>query len=215
MALASHVFIVVCALVIWSAGPAEATQSNPLTVHINLVFDGAMKSDITKSFAMREATTIWAIYGVELQWSDRDCGAALDLDVRVDGQEPGTVLDGSASVLGTTTVDRAGVVQAPIHISLDTIEWLLRHRTDRDPVLYDRELGRALGRVMAHEIGHVLLGMPTYHDNQGLMRARLPIHELARFDRGGFHLTEASARRLRARIAQTADAQGSGVNSSR
>jgi len=82
-------------------------------------------------------------------------------------------------------------------------------------VLYDRELGRALGRVMAHEIGHVLLGMPTYHDNQGLMRARLPIHELARFDRGGFRLTDASARRLQDRIARASDTHGSGANTSR
>jgi len=198
----------------WTSGPTQAPRADPLTVHINLVFDGAA-SHMTRTIAMREATAIWAVYGVELQWSDRDCGAALDLDVIVGGHEPGTVLDGSPSVLGVTMVDSGGLVQAPIRISADTIDVMLQQRIGVDPVLHDREFGRALGRVMAHELGHVLLGVPTYHDSRGLMRARLPIHELARYDREGFRLTDASARRLRDRIAHVSEAQGSGTDTSR
>ena len=178
MAFASSVFTALCAIGMWTSGPTQVPRTDALTVHINLVVDGAMKSHVTRNVAMREATAIWAVYGVELQWDDRDCAAALDLDVIVGGQAPGTVLDGSPSVLGIATVDSSGLVRVPIRISLDTIEWMLHQRIGADPVLYERELGRALGRVMAHELGHVLLGVPTYHDNRGLMRARLPIHEL-------------------------------------
>jgi hypothetical protein len=204
-----------CAFWMWTGVPAQSHSTATLTVHINLEFDAAIRSKTIKTIARNEATAIWSAYGVELQWSESDCGAALDLDVIVGRHEPGVVLDGSPSVLGTTTVDRSGVVRAPIHISIDTIEYLLLHRTGELPVLRDQELGRALGRVLAHELGHVLLGVPTYHESSGLMRARLPVQELARYDRKGLRLTDASVRRLRDYMAHAADTQGSGDSSSR
>jgi hypothetical protein len=48
-----------------------------------------------------------------------------------------------------------------------------------------------------------------------LMRARLPVQELARYDRKGLRLTDASVRRLRDYMAHAADTQGSGDSSSR
>src|SRR5262245_59046396 len=95
MALASSVFTAVFPLVMSSADPIQSPQPDTLTVHINIVIDRAMRSNVTRRMAMSEATAIWALYGVELVWSDSDCGAALDLDVVVGGRERGTVLDGS------------------------------------------------------------------------------------------------------------------------
>ena len=42
---------------------------------------------------------------------------------------------------------------------------------------YDRRLGVVLGRAVAHEIGHYLLG-PT-HASHGLMRANIDVREFA------------------------------------
>ena len=58
---------------------------------------------------------------------------------------------------------------------------------------------RALGRVLAHEIGHVLLSAP-YHDEAGLMRAVFRPDELAGPDRAPFRLTCGGIGRLRSRV---------------
>jgi hypothetical protein len=66
-------------------------------------------------------------------------------------------------------------------------------------VVTDRELARALGRVLAHEIGHVLLGARN-HDQTGLMRVSFLPDELAAADRAPFRLTCLDVGRLRSRI---------------
>src|SRR5262249_33280866 len=49
-------------------------------------------------------------------------------------------------------------------------------------------IGRALGRALAHELGHYLLRSKA-HTPRGLMRARWPVGELLSADRRGFRLT--------------------------
>jgi hypothetical protein len=205
MSFTNAVLAVVYGLSMWSTTSSATAPSDTLKVHITIEFDAAIKSPVAKAVAMRETTAIWKPYDVELLWSDEQCDAALHLDVIVGGHQPGTILDGSPAVLGTTTVMGAGRANGPIRISSEAIEWLLVHRPETVPALHDQELGRALGRVLAHEIGHVLLGTPTYHDSKGLMRARIPIHELGRFDRGGLRLSAASARRLRDQISHVTE----------
>jgi hypothetical protein len=60
-------------------------------------------------------------------------------------------------------------------------------------------MGRALGRVLAHEIGHVLLAV-RQHDRSGLMRAVFTPAELGAPDREAFRLTSDDLGRLRSRI---------------
>jgi hypothetical protein len=91
-----------------------------------------------------------------------------------------------------------------IHISFDAIANALAHRTrtGRRPVpgiVLDSELVRALGRVLAHEIGHVLIGIPG-HDRAGLMRPSFGSEELADPDSKPFRLTCDSADRVRRRV---------------
>jgi hypothetical protein len=61
-----------------------------------------------------------------------------------------------------------------------------------------RELTRALGRVLAHEIGHVFLDMWT-HDETGLMRAIYDPRELADRNRAPFRLATRALDRLKSR----------------
>jgi len=56
----------------------------------------------------------------------------------------------------------------------------------------------------------VLLGMPAYHDTDGLMRTTFFPDDLARPERSRFLLTHRSVARLRSRIAVITEAQSPG-----
>jgi hypothetical protein len=76
-------------------------------------------------------------------------------------------------------------------------------------VFYDRaaklqsawnvNLSETLGTVMAHEIGHLLLGSNS-HTPEGIMRARWEGQELNRMARGNLLFTEAQSDHMRAKL---------------
>jgi hypothetical protein len=206
MSLTSSVLAGFFAFCMCSAGPSLSRPPDTLTVRVNVRFDRSITSDLIKTVVKDEAEAIWKMNGVELQWSDSDVGAGLHFNVVVARHQPNMVLNRSVMVLGITTIDRSGVVCGPIRIWFDTIEALLP-QGHINALLHDREMATALGRVLAHELGHALLGVPTYHDRAGLMRAVFDVDDLARFDRQRFQLTDGSVGRLRARIEHLTDAQ--------
>jgi hypothetical protein len=189
-----------------SAAPPPSRPPDTLTVSVNLRFDRSITSTLIKTVLKDEVAAIWNTYGVEIQWSDSDVGVAAHYDVLVARHQPGAVLSRSELVLGITTIDRTGVVCGPIRIWFDTIESLFP-QGHINGLLHDREMATALGRVLAHELGHALLGIPTYHDRDGLMRAAFHADDLGRFDRQRFLLADGSVGRLRARIEHLTDAQ--------
>jgi len=75
-----------------------------------------------------------------------------------------------------------------------------------NPWRQERGSATGLGRVLAHEIGHVLLGVPAYHDPDGLMRTTF-VAEDFEGARSRFQLMEQSVVRLRARIASLSEGQ--------
>jgi hypothetical protein len=90
----------------------------------------------------------------------------------------------------------------PIRVSFDATEQVLALRTTRISFgrsEHERELARALGRVLAHEIGHVLLAVPN-HDGAGLMRAAFRPNELAATEGAPFRLSCDGVGRLKSRI---------------
>jgi hypothetical protein len=71
--------------------------------------------------------------------------------------------------------------------------------TSAYPELRDRALGRIIGRALAHEIGHYLLGS-THHALAGLMRASLPDEELVAIGRRRMMLHGDQTKALRVRL---------------
>jgi hypothetical protein len=65
-------------------------------------------------------------------------------------------------------------------------------------VLRDLIVGRAVGRVLAHEIGHYILATRT-HGTAGLMRSSQRSDELVAPSRAGFKLSALEAARILAR----------------
>src|SRR4051812_33377020 len=172
---------IVAALYLCTPIAAPTPPSEPLTVRINLAFHRSVTATAIKLAAAEEAAAIWAPYGVDLQFDDRGAPPLVSLDVMVEraGRRSTELLQ----VLGRTIVAPPPAEQAPVRISYDAVDSLLAHRHGANPLLHDYILAIGLGRVLAHEIGHVLLGVPTYHEEVGLMRTTFLSDDLARPDR--------------------------------
>lgn len=135
--------------------------------------------------AGREASRIWDAAGIALDWARTGPGRAIrpgelllvvrsELVVR-------TVAEGRArrrrplGRLIRVSADRPGrlIELALPDITGSVLPQSLHGRKVRDlpPIARDRAIGRALGRVVAHEIGHWLFGRD--HTPDGLMRASI------------------------------------------
>lgn len=200
--VASRVIPVVCVLRLCSRAPHEVKPAAALTVGLGVTFDRAATSVSAMSRVRDEARAIWNAYDVALRWPDDwSASATLHLDVVVDRGSAMRDATHPYPELGHTTLDCRGFARGPIHISMGAIEESIAHAPNADPALGARQLEIATGRVLAHEIGHALLGTPSYHDAEGLMRPSFRVGDLTELNRRLFRLSAASADRLRARVA--------------
>ena len=153
-----------------------------------------------------EAAAIWRPYGVQLEWTDtREHDERMDgfyLDVRLEPQLDRLGRAPWGTVLGSASVQPGAPTRSPILVSLDGTEAFLALGKARRPpaerLVRDVDLARGLGRILAHEVGHVLLAAPR-HADAGLMRASFGV-ELGQLDREPFRLTCADVDRLRTRL---------------
>jgi hypothetical protein len=194
-------------LVAWFACGAVVidAEGRELTVNVHLDVDRAITSTVLTRVLESEATGIWKPYGVRLVWNEAAGSTAhgLQLVAMLEARFGRGGLPPSATVLGRSSIDLESPILRPIHVSFDATDAVLTMgrslpETGRQ-IVHDHELARALGRVLAHELGHVLLGAP-YHDAEGLMRAVYRPSELADPDRAQFRLTCMGVGRLRNRL---------------
>jgi hypothetical protein len=140
-------------------------------------------SEKTVTFALAEAAAIWRGPGVTLVWEiDRAGGAAgaachgpcVRMNVLVENDASATAFGPMA--LGWIAFDEANDPAREIHLSYGNAvmlveEWYGMAEVSR-MTIYEREvlIGRALGRALAHELGHYLFRSKD-HTKTGLMRA--------------------------------------------
>jgi hypothetical protein len=185
----------------------RADEPGPFEVSIRLRVDRSITSRFVHDVFEHEAAEIWQPYGVQIAWDDGDGSDprrhGFPLEVLLDPRIGGAASVRGRSVLGNAAVDLETPVRRPIRVSFDATEHLLSlgvgNRPSNIAFIHDRDLARALGRVLAHEIGHVLLGAP-YHEDQGLMRPAFHAEELAAPERAPFRLTCLDVDRLRSRL---------------
>jgi hypothetical protein len=175
--------------------------SAAICVDVDLHFAGATPSHDLTAMLEREATAIWAPYGVELHWQSPACAVEdVSFDVLIDRHPSNASID--RPVLGHTYVQLSRVDQVPIVIDSDATEKVLGSLTiaqlaalvghrDVGPC----EMGRAFGRILAHEIGHVLLGLPN-HQRHGLMRPSFQPADMVRPVRWQYDLSPLEVARL-------------------
>ena len=190
----------VCVLHLCARAPHDVQQTATVTVGVRLIVDRSTTPAVMMPRARSEAQAIWNAYGVALRWSDeQSADTMLHLDVIVD--RGGATHESPHPELGHTTLGCGGVPHGPVHISMGAIEETIGAAPALDPALRDRQRAIAIGRVLAHEIGHALLGTPSYHDSEGLMRASFGAVDLTGVDRRRLRLSARSVSRLRARVA--------------
>jgi len=184
------------------AGEAAAQ----ICIDVDLRFAGRDPSPAIVQSMQKEAATIWRNYGVQIQWPasrlDVQCPLVLgSFDVLVEYQ-PSSARHSSSTVLGRTHVVPARIDCVGIYVDYDETQSLIESvgqsqlvtlagHPDIGPV----DIGRALGRVLAHEIGHVVLGAPR-HQPFGLMRRSFAPADLVTLQRWAYSLSKSEVERL-------------------
>lgn len=150
-------------------------------------------ADVTDSLVRRictEAQAIWGHAGIALECerhgSKGDIGD-WGIEVTVDDRQKPVGRDGS---LGWILFTSEGADRS-IHLSRASAEALLRGTPDiidSTKFFHEALIGRALGRALAHELGHYIFQSKT-HTPRGLMRADWSSDEIFAPNRNGFELT--------------------------
>jgi hypothetical protein len=185
----------------------EATAG--ICLEVDLRFSGAAPSTLLVQSMSDEASAIWSSYGVTLAWPRAADSIVCpfvhgSFEVIVQ-QRPVRKGSSGTMVLGSTRINPSAIDRVPILLDREAMEGMLASLpADRLVPLLGRphvgpaDVGRALGRVLAHEIGHVVLGAPR-HQRWGLMRPSFVAEELGSRLRRGYSLSSREVERLRQR----------------
>jgi hypothetical protein len=161
-----------------------------------LVIGVTVAEDISPTLIPRvldEAADIWRAAGLAIVWQLENGVAVQTPALRVwIGDATGTWQRNQVLQLGWIMFDGAKPSR-DVYVSHANAHALLAMA--RDPVAADRMpraehetlLGRAMGRALAHELGHFLLAS-KHHTARGLMRARRTATEFFTRDRSRFAL---------------------------
>ena len=182
-------------------------------------------SDVTRRTMIDETATLWRSHGVLLTWiTAAPSGEPLSNDVmrvvgdgcRVEALCPAGPIAGVSmrtSLGAVVFLEGSAVPENTLMVSVDevartvhAVKWQNRRLTDLPTVTRDHLIGRALGRVLAHELGHYLLASRS-HVSDGLMRPQFRADQLVEPSRQGFTLSESLVPMLRFRLAQLAAEQ--------
>lgn len=152
--------------------------------------------------ALAEAAGVWAPYGVAVGPDESSPFTPVVLTVVLAGNGRSSVRPGWRGALGAITFDPGGEPAPAITVFLADIEQFIAGvrvfgtpQWRWPPKLREQVVGRVLGRVLAHEIGHYVLRSP-HHAADGLMRSLQLADDLAAPSRHRFTLTPAERARL-------------------
>jgi hypothetical protein len=202
---------VLCMLVALAIVNGQTTRADtPARLRVALVpvmppFMSERELRVTK----REAARVWAESGVDLVWlegkvqCERPPVPDACLHVIFQKRLRATTEWIANPPLGQVDFSPDGRPFPEIRLGYDDVADILAHWDHRfgpgGPTIVRQEVtGRALGRVVAHEIGHILLASPT-HSDEGLMRRTFHPRELASLSAAWFELSPADVVKVQAR----------------
>jgi len=177
-------------------------NSSAVSVTVGVFNDAATPRTVVE-FAEQEASRIFMAAGLEITWVDclarqenvlsATCPPPQDpthLNLRI--LPRGKKLKEDSFGVAFLAVDGTGTY---IDVFYDAVE-KLHHESNTSP-------GRLLGHVMAHEIGHLLIGSHA-HSNWGIMCPVWGQRELRSMEMGSLFFTGDQATRMRTRLLSAA-----------
>ncbi len=196
----AHVGLTACLMLAGLPAFAAANKSN-----LTIVLDFRGPYSPASIAAMKQETQgILKSAGLRLDWKSSDEAAASTFSdlvvVRFNGaceMPPPPLYDelGEIGPLGST-YETDGRVQPFTEIACDRIGAFVRSGLHGgNPKKADQLIGKALGRVVAHELVHMLTGEKN-HSHEGVFEPRLTVEQLVA---GELPLSPADIERLRSR----------------
>jgi hypothetical protein len=178
----------------------------PRQLRVRMIEAGASYDSEVLEMVRAEVDEIWRKYAIDIVWEARwtPDKAKPDLWVQfVDIALQSKHVRGAPAIAWIPFSE--GRPMPFVRVSKPNANALLRTRSwfDGRPLtsatddLQRQALGRIIGRALAHEIGHFLLGAPA-HASQGLMRAALDPMLMVNPGTGHFQLQGSDVRALRA-----------------
>jgi len=160
---------------------------------------------------LAEADALWRPAGIAFTWEPFDGrGPAAPLEIVIEDVVASS--EAAASRLGWILFDAHNTPERILHVSYANARALLQESRDlvgnpNAMPISEREtyLGRAMGRALAHELGHYLTATKT-HSEAGLMRAVLPAATLFSPVRARLEVPKAIRETVLARITATGPA---------
>jgi hypothetical protein len=185
------------------AGEAAAQ----ICVEVDVRFAGLDPSPVIVQSMQNETTKIWRQYGVQIQWPaslghDQCPLVNGSFDVLVEYRPSSARHTSVPPVLGRTRLAPARIDCVGIYVDYDETQALIESVGQSQlltlvghPDIGPGDIGRALGRVLAHEIGHVVLGAAG-HQAFGLMRRAFGPADLVTSLRWAYTLSKKELERL-------------------
>jgi hypothetical protein len=194
-------------IIVMFSSMADAAQANSqLTVN---VYNDAGIPQTTLQRAEAVAGRIYRQAGIAIEWRDGtrpssvaslanslERGTSLSLTLRI-VSSPRTLSDedfGVAFVGDDGRAQQADVFFSSIEHFKETIEHFRETTPASTPAI--------LGHVMAHELGHLLLGQKS-HSQTGIMQARWEAAQLRQLSMGALYFNKRESDRIRTRLSDS------------
>ena len=194
--------------------PADSGSAFAPPVVVNVVAGPSVSATLVTRL-LDEASAIWRPTGVEIAWRRIapevlpyvSLGAVgpSQSTLRVDiGDDPGVTRD-ARTPLGWIVFDSEHDPQPEIYLSYPNAKELMASARgvvgnieQMPPAQREILLGRAMGRALAHELGHYLLASKV-HTPRGLLKAWRTTAELFTPERAAFRIDAAQRQQIAAR----------------
>ena|SRR5436190_1793919 len=196
-----------CVALLLAVAGAAASAAPQLSLNLNLASSQEL-SAISTGALVAEVNAIWWRSNVSLIWRSADVSDPLPAMPESENWLRVLILARQAPGTGDTSTFTVGELvryegAKPLAIASVTaarrvVDESVRLRALKASGDYDRRVGVVLGRAVAHEIGHYLLG--PAHASSGLMRANIDAQEFADVRSRSF-LLDNSAQAYLARLA--------------
>jgi len=187
--------ITACAVLVFSLLAAHAAAQDRVAIR----FPQQTSVDLSVlAAAVQEAARIWRPYGIAVNThSSVPAGRDSDVELLVGVDVDHDAIDS----LGEIRFANTGIPDSSVTLYYRPLLRLVDGSTlgaiarQLPPAVHDRLMARALGRALAHEVGHFVLRSP-HHSSRGLMRSRHSASMLTEPSAKPFTLTDIDRARL-------------------